>query len=209
MTEKLYVQYGCGWSAPEQWTNFDASPTLRFEKIPIIGNLYTKNHARFPSSVRYGDIVKGLPISSYSCDGVYCSHVLEHLALNDLRVALKNTRKLLKPNGIFRFVLPDLYFLAQSYIEDSERDASLKFMTNSHLGIVERPKKLSSKISFLFGNSNHLWMWDFKSLEYELSQCGFSHIRRSEINDSIDKQFNLVESKERWENCLGVECQAI
>ena len=89
------VQYGCAWSAPENWANFDCSPTLRFEKIPFIGKLYTKNEHRFPDNVRYGDIVKGLPISNNSCDFIYCSHVLEHLSLNDCRRALRNTYKVM------------------------------------------------------------------------------------------------------------------
>ena len=80
MTDKLCVQYGCGWYAPEGWRNFDASPTLRFERIPLLGRLYTKNTERFPENVEYGDIVAGLPISDNSCQAVYCSHILEHLA---------------------------------------------------------------------------------------------------------------------------------
>jgi hypothetical protein len=46
--EEYYVQYGCGWSAPRGWRNFDASLTLRFERLPIIGLLYT--NSRVPSS---------------------------------------------------------------------------------------------------------------------------------------------------------------
>ena len=65
----LYVQYGCGLSAPVGWQNFDASPTLRLQKIPLIGKLVRK--VDFPSNVLYGDIVKGLPgIAPQSCDGV-------------------------------------------------------------------------------------------------------------------------------------------
>lgn len=89
--ESAFVQYGCAWSAPESWRNFDASPTLRFERIPVVGKLYTKNESRFPENVEYGDITKGLPVNDTSCDAVYCSHVLEHLSLSDCRVALKNT----------------------------------------------------------------------------------------------------------------------
>ena len=62
MNDGQYVQYGCGWSAPKEWRNFDASLTLRFERLPLIGHLYTKNESRFPGNVEYGDIVKGLPI---------------------------------------------------------------------------------------------------------------------------------------------------
>ena len=119
MYDSLYVQYGCGLSAPRNWRNFDNSPTLRFERIPIIGKLYTKNEIRFPENIEYGDIVKGLPIKSESCKGVYCSHVLEHLSLNDFRIALSNTFRIIQPGGYFRLVLPDLEYIARQYIENT------------------------------------------------------------------------------------------
>ena len=34
-----YVQYGCGLSAPHEWLNFDASPILRLQKLPLLGQL--------------------------------------------------------------------------------------------------------------------------------------------------------------------------
>ena len=37
MTEGYYLQYGCGWDALDGWLNFDASPTLRMERIPAVG----------------------------------------------------------------------------------------------------------------------------------------------------------------------------
>lgn len=43
---------------------FDVSAALRFERLRLIGRLYTKNQSRFPKNVEYGDIVKGLPIES-------------------------------------------------------------------------------------------------------------------------------------------------
>ena len=48
------IHYGCAWCAPESWDNFDASPTLLFERIPLIGRLYTKNENRFPENVNLG-----------------------------------------------------------------------------------------------------------------------------------------------------------
>ena len=89
--DKKYVQYGCGFSAPSEWINYDASPTLYYERIPIIGKLYTRNNIRFPENVKFGDIIKGLPEEQDSCDGVYCSHVLEHLSYEDFIIAIKNT----------------------------------------------------------------------------------------------------------------------
>ena len=102
------VQFGCGWAAPEDWLNFEASPTLRFERIPVIGRLYTKNANRFPENVVYGDIVKGLPVPPGSVSRLFSSHVIEHLSYNDALRAIGNCFDLLKPGGVFRIIVPDL-----------------------------------------------------------------------------------------------------
>src|SRR6266487_4619922 len=105
--EGLYVQYGCGISAPAGWLNFDASPRLRLERIPgVRAILGSTMGLLFPPNVRFGDIVRGLPIPDGNAYGVYCSHVLEHLAREDLAPALRNTLRILRPGGIFRLVVP-------------------------------------------------------------------------------------------------------
>jgi hypothetical protein len=58
-----------------------------------------------------------------------------------------------------------------------------------------------------FGNSQHLWMWDYNSLTKELDDCGFVKIRRAQFGDSSEPMFKDVEDLDRWEGCLGVECR--
>ena len=207
MKDRRYVQYGCGRSAPKGWRNFDASPTLRFERLPLIGLLYTKNAARFPENVEYADIVRGLPLSSESCNGVYCSHILEHLSFDDFATALQNTKKILKPGGIFRLVLPDLEYSARQYLTESSNEAAHKFMRATGLGQERRARGIQGLIPLWLGNSRHLWMWDYKSIELELRKTGFVGVRRAFFGDSMDPMFRDVEDKSRWDNCLGVECK--
>src|ERR1700743_1953204 len=111
-TAALYVQYGCGFSAGTGWLNFDSSPTLRIERIPVVGSLLSAclsgNAMRFPGDVQYGDICNGLPVANGTARGVYASHILEHSSLDDLRQALDNTYRMLAPGGIFRLIVPDL-----------------------------------------------------------------------------------------------------
>ena len=202
-----YAQYGCGWSAPDGWRNFDASPTLRFERVPLLGRLYNRNEKRFPPNVEYGDIVKGLPIPDNSCQGLYCSHILEHLALDDFRVALNNSSKILKSRGVFRLVMPDLSQLIENYINDSSATASIKFIKDSGLGRESRERGLKGLIIEWLGNSQHLWLWDYSSIERELEEIGFVNIRRANYGDSIDKRFAEVEDIDRWRGSLGVECE--
>jgi hypothetical protein len=202
---KLYVQYGCAFSAPLEWKNFDASPTLRFERLPLVGKLYTKNAVRFPANVEYGDIIKGLPVPLGSCSGIYASHVLEHLSLHDFRIALKNTYSLLHSGGVFRLVVPDLEVLTRRYLQSEEVAAAETFMRETYLGIETRSRGLRGILLPWLGNSSHLWMWDFNALAYELTSAGFVDIRRCEFNDSSDPMFELVEDADRFLDAVAVE----
>lgn len=210
-----YVQYGCGLCAPSEWENYDASPSLKIQKIPVIGKflsslLRKKGYAAFPDNVLFGDITKGLPVADNSCDAVYCSHTLEHLSLEDFRNALKNSYKALKSGGTFRFVLPDLEWAARTYIAELDKgnaNASIWFMQETLLGEESRTKGFIKTIANSFGNSNHLWMWDSASMKEELKKAGFKDIRDCKFGDNADKMFSYVEDPERFENALAIECK--
>lgn len=206
-----YVQYGCGLCAPEEWINYDASPTLKVQKIPVLGALLKKAIGQdipFPSNVRFGDITKGLPEAEGTCDAVYCSHILEHLSLTDFRIALKHTYNMLKKGGTFRLVVPDMEYEARNYLKQLDsgvETASLDLMHTTCFGVENRPKGLKALLKKHYGNSSHLWMWDIKSLSHELKMAGFEKVRRSDIGDNPDPMFGLVEQEGRYTNCLGIE----
>jgi SAM-dependent methyltransferase len=202
------IQFGCGLCAPSQWRNFDASPTLRLQKLPVVGHLVPAGpFGRFPANVEYGNIAIGLPIPDGSVQLLYCSHVLEHLTLVELRQALQNCYRHLQPGGIFRFVLPDLEYMSQQYLNSTDPNAALEFMQLSWLGIERRDRDLRGFLKEWLGGSQHLWMWDYKSLARELSAVGFQEIRRAQLGDSGMAEFADVEAPERWHHELGIQCQ--
>lgn len=202
-----YVQYGCGLCAPPTWLNFDASPTLRLERLPLLGALYNKNAKLFPRHVQYGDITRGLPVSSDSCSGIYCSHVLEHLALEDLDTALKNTFRYVKPGGVFRLVVPDLEHMARAYLADGSANAAVRFVENTCLGRKAVPRGIRGWLVAWLGSRHHLWMWDEKSMRERLRSHGFKDIRRAAFGDAEDKRFEEVEDLERFNSALAMQCR--
>src|ERR1700730_6663876 len=208
------VQYGCGWQAPPNWLNFDSSLTLRFERLPFIGRLYTKNERRFPENVLYGDIVKGLPIAKGSVARLFASHVIEHLCYQDALLALKRSHELLKPGALFRLIVPDLKTRAQKYISAADRNsaaAAIDFMRSTMLGRARHPRGLRSVLVETFGGSHHLWMWDEASLSAVLHEQGFVNIRRCAFGDSEDPLFAEVEDPTRFIDGdiveLAIECR--
>jgi SAM-dependent methyltransferase len=208
MNESYNVQFGCGLCAPKGWTNFDSSPTLKLQRIPVIGRFFHGGgFPKFPANAKWGDIVRGIPFASRTVDRIYCSHVLEHLALADFRKAIAETHRLLKPEGIFRLVLPDLEFFSKQYLESSRPDRAIVFMESTILGVKERNRGLARFLRDWLGGSKHLWMWDYAGIESELRQAGYQSIRRAKFGDSGDTVFELVEDAGRWTNALGVECR--
>jgi len=207
MTHSGWIHFGCGLCAPTEWTNYDSSPTLRLQQLPLIGRFVPAGpYGRFPKNVLYGDIVKGLPVARGTAELLFSSHVLEHLSLTDLRKALRQCRLMLRSGGVFRLVLPDLEFLIDQYRIDATEGAAIRFMENTLLGRPTREIGVRGFARSWLGNSQHLWMWDYKALAAELSKAGFNRIRRAHHNDSGLEPFRFVETADRWEDALGIEC---
>lgn len=203
-----YLQFGCGLCAPASWKNFDAGPAFWLQrKFPLLkGTLVKRGYPNYPGNVQYGDIITGLPVRPSSARAVYCSHVLEHLALEEFRSAIRNVYSYLVSGGLFRLVVPDVEYLIRSYVADGSTEAAPRFMKAASLGQEHGNRGMKSLAHRLFGRSQHLWMWDYKSIAWELEKTGFTGIRRAAFGDSPDPRFTDVEDPGRWENCLGVEC---
>ena len=204
-----YVQFGCGLCAPTTWLNFDAGPAFWIGKnlAFLKPTLRKRGFPNYPANIRYGDVIKGLPVGLESTTAAYSSHVLEHLTLKECRQTLRNIYSYLVPGGTFRAVVPDLESLARNYLASTDSEAAGRFMRESDLGVEERKGGVSGMLKRLFGRSAHLWMWDYKSMAQELRAAGFTDIRRAKFGDSPDPRFQEVEEFSRWENHLGVECR--
>ncbi len=66
--------------------------------------------------VEQHDITKGLPYEDNSFDGVYHSHVLEHLEPRDGEKLLDECFRVLRPNGVLRIVVPNLEQIVTLYL---------------------------------------------------------------------------------------------
>lgn len=182
--------------------NYDSSPRLRIERLPIFGRIIRKSgYSLFPEGVRYGDIVRGLPVNNGSISGIYCSHVLEHLDRSSVVKALTNTLELLKPGGVFRLVVPDLAWRAKLYIDSynsCKSEAADTFIRSCYLGMEAPISGVTGYMRALFGNSKHRWMYDEYLLVSLLKEVGFVEIKRCEFGDSGNRYFDMVEEVGRF-----------
>lgn len=210
--DSFCLHIGCGLIAPQEWLNIDASPSLIISQLPLIGRSLLSLIAgpKWPKSVKYGDIVKGLSIKPESCELIFAAHVLEHLSFPDFQTAMKNIYSYLKPGGIFRAIVPELdqyisIYMTQRSDSHLSPNAAHEFMKESSLGCQSSRRNLSQRLREAFSNSRHQWMWDEPSLTEAFAQHGFKAIRRCHYHDWSDARFGCVEKENNYLNAIGIE----
>jgi predicted SAM-dependent methyltransferase len=218
--QKLYVQFGAGNEAIPGWVSFDSSPTLVIQKIPVVGRvLRPMLNCVFDGGVRYGDIVRGLPLRENSVDGLFSSHVIEHLSYLDCSTALKNSFTYLKPRGLFRIIIPDLEWYVRRYLAAKEHadsmnaaDAAPEFMKGTCLGLRGTRRDIWNRLYLAFSNSDHRWMWDYAGLSNALAEHGFVDVKRFDQGNCEDGMFLRPERDHQFgagdsRYGLSVECR--
>ncbi|WP_413432513.1 class I SAM-dependent methyltransferase [Crateriforma spongiae] len=98
------LNVGCGRCIHPDWTNIDMV-------------------AHAPSVIEH-DLRRGLPFSDDSFDGIYSSHVLEHLTPASADAMLAECRRVLRPGGVLRIVVPDLEGITREYLHALEKAAA-------------------------------------------------------------------------------------
>ena len=184
----MQLNIGCGRSPTPGWTNYDNSPAVRLARWPRLAGLLERlglidRHtlafveACRRQGIRYADAARRIPQPSGAVDTIYSSHMLEHLDRPEARAFLAECRRVLKPGGILRLVVPDL------------RDATFRYlMRNSaeyflqHLQFdLDKPRGLRERLRrTLTGGRGHHWMYDRDSLARLLQKAGFVDIESME-----------------------------
>ena len=177
----IQLNIGCGSTITKGRKNYDNSPSIWLSsymflvKILITFKFLNKSQIEYikfcsQNNVLFCDAIKRIPEKENSVSTVYCSHMLEHFDLDEAKSFLNEVSRVLKNGGALRIAVPDLKKQINQYLQKNDADY---FMKHSLL-CVPRPKSFSEKIRYLiFGNRNHLWMYDETSLINLLKENGF------------------------------------
>ncbi|MEO5891103.1 MAG: methyltransferase domain-containing protein [Ferruginibacter sp.] len=185
----IKLNLGCGSVRPESWINTDSSLNANLQKIPLIGKIITRPFNKVVyegGNMVYMNLNKRWKYSDNTVDIVYASHLFEHLSLSAARLFLAESYRCLKPGGVIRLVVPDLYKICKKYISDYEsgiKDDTTEFIMwainmhregqyGSDIGLIKK--------TILEGQGyphQHKFMYDEKSLGKKMAENGFTGIR--------------------------------
>ncbi len=185
----IKLNLGCGAVRPEGWINTDSSLNANIQKIPLIGKIITRPFNKVVyegGSMVYMNLNKRWKYADNTVDIVYASHLFEHLSSAAAKLFLSESYRSLKPGGVIRLVVPDLYKICKRYIDEYETGA-IKDPTEFIMWAINmhREGQYGAKIGFIkklvFENQGyphqHKFMYDEKSLSIKIAEAGFTGLR--------------------------------
>jgi predicted SAM-dependent methyltransferase len=214
---RLRINVGCGDTPTSGWINFDNSFSIIIAKLPLFlarlllfFRVIIKVQYQYivfikDSSIRYGNILKGLPIHDNSIEVLYSSHMLEHFDSDEAEIFCQEAHRILIPGGIIRIVVPDLTLKVNEYSE--HKDANL-FIDSLNI-CIPKPKTFINKIYYGFFNSyrRHQRMYDHKSLEILLKRNRFVDIQSIESGDTMIADPGSLNLRENESESLYIEAK--
>lgn len=135
------------------------------------------------------DCRKKINLPKDSVDHILCSHFLEHIYQDELALNLKNYYEILKTNGTLHVIVPDIRFLIEQYIDNSndkknKSNAADIFIERTILSRKSKGSLRFRLLDFLGYGLNHKWMYDYFSMENQIINAGFKITNKNEIPSS-------------------------
>ena len=192
--QPLQLNLGCGSVRPNGWINTDSSLNANLQRIPVLKNLvtsYFKTVKYDSSNFRYMNLNSRWKYSPGSVSIVYASHLFEHLTIRSADLMLNESFRCLKPGGVIRIVVPDLYKISKRYVTEFEkgnRNASEYAMWAINMHREGQYKNLNffKRLFFEWQGypHQHKFMYDEFSLTKKLTEAGFTDILSLEYGRS-------------------------
>ncbi len=217
----IILNLGCGTktcSHPEV-VNIDWSMYLRIRRSPLLSRVapYLLDAVRrerlltIPENVIPHNLASGIPFEDSSVDAVYHSHFLEHLDREVVPGFLREVRRVLKPGGVQRIVVPDFERLCRAYLDHLEQcdqspeeaprhDSTIAaileqsvrkegFGSRDHGPIRRRLENLVLGDARKRGET-HQWMYDRVNLSALLFECDYQAVHLQNYRTSVIPGWN-------------------
>ena len=161
----LLLHVGCGSLVLPGWTNVDADPKPRQAQ---------------GERALYWNMMNPLPLADGSVRRIHCEHFLEHLRFDYAEKFLAECRRVLEPGGSMRLIVPDAGRYMTAYaVNDMSFFGKLDGLGGA--SNLETKAAICSQMFHMWGD--HLFGWDFETLERSCRKAGFTSIAPAAWND--------------------------
>jgi predicted SAM-dependent methyltransferase len=212
------LNVGSGPAAAAGWVNIDGSWQARLAGHRWLARAISKmlgvEVGHWPPGVQYRNVKQGLGYEDGSVAAVYASHLVEHLYREEALTLLREIRRVLKPGGVCRIVVPDVAAIVGWYLANRREPAAQKQQPSSDLlmGMMllrparPRGRGLLGLVRQWTDLHEHKWMYDEEGLLALFAEAGFTDAQpRAFLSSAMSRDLlSQVEQADRVVNGAGV-----
>ncbi len=149
------------------------------------------------------DVTKPLPFEDAYVSGIFTEHMLEHIPFESGLALLRECRRILRPGGVVRIVVPDGELYLSEYMKHhSGLQSSMPYADETKRKFGFDTPIVS--VNRLFREHGHQFIWDHETLRAALFNAGFERVERRAFQESADPKL-LRDSENRRSESLYVE----
>lgn len=184
----MLLDIGVGGNFTKGWIHIDFYQ-ISLNPINWIKKIWIKplKKAEVEHDLRYP-----LNCADNICDGIYCSHTIEHLLPNHAIQLIMECFRILKPTKYARIIVPDFGITVNNYINKT-------FSSEFHAGC--------ELIMAYTQNWGHLSTWDEEYLTLVLKEAGFVNLRVVKYGIGGTDSRLIKEEMSRKEYSIVIEAQ--
>ena len=184
---KLHI--GCGLDFKEEYINIDIeSKESLLARYEGSDNVAFKNFQEKGIEIHNYDIFD-LPYKDNTIDEVLCNAFLEHLDFVEERKFFFEVKRILKPEGIFNFSVPDFEWLLKKWIEANDEWKDFYYTDQGEHWFGQKNRNMDTRwgysIAAIFGNQNgpgqyHKNAYTKQKIEMILKKINFKIVEMNE-----------------------------
>jgi SAM-dependent methyltransferase len=215
VAEPTILNLGCGTKTSPRTVNIDFSIYQRLRRSAVGKGVASvalrgerrRQFASMDDNVVVHDLRTGIPAADGTVDAVYHSHTQEHLDREAIPAFFAEIRRVLRPGGIQRIVVPDLEILTRRYLDSLAADSPDHDDTvyeilgqcvrrEAHGTSLQPPFRRRIE-NLLLGDARrrgetHQWMWDRHNLRQALDAAGFVGAKQLDAYTSDIDDWNAI-----------------
>lgn len=164
---EVSVNFGSGGRGATGWINIDI--------ISLHADQYIAHDLRRP-----------LPFRDGQARRIFAEHVVEHLDFrHDIPRVFEEFHRILAPEGVLRIIVPDVERFLHAYVTRSREEFLALGWDLDHLPHdIHTPMHVLNHMYHQEGE--HLFGWDYETMEWALCRAGFRIVERRGYHDSRD-----------------------
>jgi predicted SAM-dependent methyltransferase len=143
------------------------------------------------------DVTTGIPFRDSTATGIFSEHCLEHISQNQCLFVLKEIRRILRPNGIARIVVPDGELYCRLYIQAAEGQSVTWPYPSPRKNAMEQ-------VNQIMREHGHQFIYDYETLRSAMLEAGFRDVYRTSFRQGHDEKL-LVDHEHRAAESLYLE----